>query len=62
MTVEDVNGWPDILAAVTPDDIRAAAKLVLQNPATVTGWLLPEPGAAAAAPQALPAAQTGDVE
>lgn len=62
MTVEDVNGWPDILAAVTPEDISAAAKLVLENPAAVTGWLLPEPGAAPAAPEALPAAQTGEVE
>lgn len=62
LTVEDVNGWPDILAAVTPEDISAAAKLVLENPAAVTGWLLPEPGAAPAAPEALPAAQTGEVE
>ncbi|UFM65742.1 insulinase family protein [Paracoccus sp. MA] len=59
LTIEDVNDWPDILAAVTPEDIRAAAKLVLENPAPVTGWLLPAPDApaeagadaAAAAPQ-----------
>lgn len=63
LTVEDVNDWPDVLAAVTPEDITAAAKLVLENPATVTGWLLPQPGAdASAAPQTPPAAQTGVVE
>lgn len=61
LSVEDVNDWPDLLAAVTPDDIRAAAKLVLEKPATVTGWLLPEPGAQGAA-AALPAATTGDVQ
>jgi zinc protease len=62
LTVEDVNDWPDILAAVTPDDIRAAAKLVLSNPASVTGWLLPQPGAAPGDAQALPAAQTGEIQ
>jgi len=45
LTVEDVNDWPDILAAVTPEDIRAAAKLVLESRASVTGWLLPPPEA-----------------
>lgn len=65
LTVEDVNDWPDILARVTPEDIAGAARLVLENPATVTGWLLPRPGAgadAAAPPQIQPAAQTGDLE
>ena len=41
LTVEDVNDWPDILAAVTAEDVMAAADLVLNSPATVTGWLLP---------------------
>ncbi|UXU75830.1 MULTISPECIES: M16 family metallopeptidase [unclassified Paracoccus (in: a-proteobacteria)] len=44
LTVQDVNDWPEILAAVTAEDIRAAARLVLDNPATVTGWLLPAEG------------------
>jgi zinc protease len=48
--IEDVNDWPDILAAVTPEDIRAAAELVLDSRADVTGWLLP-----AATPAAGPA-------
>ncbi|SIQ75202.1 zinc protease [Paracoccus thiocyanatus] len=42
LSIEDVNDWPDILAAVTPDDIRAAAQRVLDSKASVTGWLLPE--------------------
>lgn len=45
LSVDDVNDWPDILSAVTPDDIASAAKLVLGSPASVTGWLLPQPGA-----------------
>ncbi|ATQ54971.1 M16 family metallopeptidase [Paracoccus yeei] len=45
LTVQDVNDWPDILAAVTPDDIVSAARLVLDSRASVTGWLLPEPPA-----------------
>lgn len=60
LSVEDVNAWPDILAAVTPEDVREAAALVLDNPASVTGWLLPRqdaPGAAAAAQQLPPAAE-----
>ena len=45
LTVEDVNAWPDELAAVTADDVMAAADLVLNSTANVTGWLLPEPPA-----------------
>ncbi|MDK8872370.1 pitrilysin family protein [Paracoccus sp. SSJ] len=57
LTVEDVNDWPDILAAVTPEDIRAAAKLVLESKGSVTGWLLPPPDAQVeAGAQPVPAA------
>ena len=41
LSVEDVNDWPDILGEVTVEDVTAAAKQVLDNKATVTGWLLP---------------------
>lgn len=41
LTIDDVNDWPDILAAVTPDDVAAAAQEMLTSTATVTGWLLP---------------------
>ena len=67
--IEDVNDWPAILDAVTPDDIRAAAKLVLENPATVTGWLMPadpgtaEAGARPASADAMPVpANSGETE
>ncbi len=39
LSVEDVQTWPDILQAVTPEDIMAAAKTVLKREASVTGWL-----------------------
>ena len=43
LTMQDVNDWPDILSAVTADDVMAAARDVLTSDATVTGWLLPGP-------------------
>ncbi|WP_171122889.1 MULTISPECIES: pitrilysin family protein [unclassified Ruegeria] len=39
LTVEDVQAWPDILQAVTGDEIIAAAREVLQPESSVTGWL-----------------------
>ena len=55
LTVEDVNDWPDELAAVTPEDVMEAAALVLNSKATVTGWLLPQDaGDAAASADAAP--------
>lgn len=42
LTVEDVNDWPDILAAVTAEDVMDAARQVLTDRGSVTGWLLPE--------------------
>ncbi len=39
LTVEDVQAWPDILQAVTPEDIMAAAENVLDKRRSVTGWL-----------------------
>jgi zinc protease len=38
LTVADVQAWPDILDAVTADDIMQAATL-LHREASVTGWL-----------------------
>ncbi len=40
LTVEDVQAWPDILQAVTGDEIIAAAREVLQLETSVTGWLM----------------------
>ncbi|MBE1285384.1 MAG: insulinase family protein [Rhodobacteraceae bacterium] len=40
LTVQDVQDWPDILQAVTGDEIIAAAREVLQLDSSVTGWLM----------------------
>jgi len=40
LTVEDVQNWPDILQAVTADDIMAAARLIFKEETSVTGWLM----------------------
>ncbi len=39
LTIEDVQAWPDILNAVTAEDIKAAAKDVFDRNNAVTGWL-----------------------
>ena len=44
LTVQDVQEWPDILQAVTGDDIIAAAKMVLKRRQSVTGWVMGEGG------------------
>lgn len=40
LTVADVQAWPEILQAVTPQDVVAAARDVLNRSNAVTGWLL----------------------
>ncbi|WP_170772785.1 M16 family metallopeptidase [Ruegeria lacuscaerulensis] len=40
LTVEDVQAWPDVLQAVTGEEIIAAAREVLQPETSVTGWLM----------------------
>ena len=42
LSVADVQDWPDILQAVTADDVLAAAHMVLDRRQAVTGWLLAE--------------------
>ncbi|MBO6718209.1 MAG: insulinase family protein [Rhizobiaceae bacterium] len=44
-TVEDIEGWPDRVRAVTADDVRDAARRYLAARAHVTGYLLPQAGA-----------------
>lgn len=43
LSIDDVQDWPDIVQAVTGDDIIAAARAVLRPEASVTGWLMREP-------------------
>ncbi|WP_298968429.1 pitrilysin family protein [uncultured Roseobacter sp.] len=42
LTIEDVKAWPDILEAVTEEDIMQAARDVFDRRASVTGWLMRE--------------------
>ena len=42
LTIEDVQNWPDVLQAVTADDVKAAARKVLNMNNSVTSWLLPK--------------------
>ncbi|MFB2531682.1 M16 family metallopeptidase [Paracoccus sp. p4-l81] len=42
--VADVQAWPDALAAVTAEDVMAAARAVLDPAKSVNGWLLPAGG------------------
>ncbi|MEM7632459.1 MAG: pitrilysin family protein [Pseudomonadota bacterium] len=39
LSVEDVQAWPDVLQSITPDEIVAAARDVLNPGTSVTGWL-----------------------
>ncbi|GAA3856685.1 pitrilysin family protein [Celeribacter arenosi] len=41
LTIEDIEAWPDILDAVTPDDVMEAARTVFDRKRAVTGWLMP---------------------
>lgn len=40
LTVEDEQAWPDVLQAVTGDEIVAVAREVLRPESSVTGWLM----------------------
>lgn len=40
LTLQDIEDWPDILQAVTPEDVMAAAATVFDRNKAVTGWLM----------------------
>ncbi len=40
LTIADVQDWPDILQAVTEDDIKAVAAKVFNRDQSVTGWVV----------------------
>jgi zinc protease len=42
LTIADVQAWPDVLQAVTEEDVMAAARMVLDRNQAVTGWLQAE--------------------
>ena len=41
LTVQDVQAWPDILQAVTAEDVLVVAERVLDRNQSVTGWVIP---------------------
>lgn len=43
LSVEDIEAWPTRIAAVTPEQVHAAARHVLRRERSVTGLLLPAP-------------------
>ncbi|MBF9045865.1 insulinase family protein [Rhodobacterales bacterium LSUCC0031] len=43
--VADIESWPDVLAAVTPEDVMAAASRLFTDPVHVTGHLMRPPAA-----------------
>lgn len=45
LSIADVQDWPKVLDAVTPEQVMAAAHEVLDRRSAVTGWLMPEEGA-----------------
>jgi len=48
LTVEDVDAWPDVLAAVTVDEVMAEARRLFTETSSVTGYLVqPAPESAA---------------
>jgi zinc protease len=40
LSIEDVQSWPEILQAVTPDDVLVAGREVLDRRRSVTGWAM----------------------
>ncbi len=42
-TIEDIESWPERIRKVTKEDIKAAAKKVLDLKNSVTGYLIPAP-------------------
>lgn len=44
LTLDDVESWPDVLQAVTPDEVMTAARKLFDERRSVTGWLVPEGG------------------
>ncbi|WP_417269395.1 M16 family metallopeptidase [Celeribacter sp.] len=42
LNLDDIQAWPDVLGAVTPEDVMAAARSVFDKSNAVTGWLMPD--------------------
>ena len=42
LSIQDVQDWPGVLEAVTPEEVTQAAAEILDRDHAVTGWLMPE--------------------
>lgn len=42
LTIEDVQAWPEVLQAVTAEDVMRVARQVLDRSHAVTGWAMPK--------------------
>lgn len=42
LSLEDIRDWPEVLAAVTPEQVVDVARETLDRRRAVTGWLMPE--------------------
>ncbi len=42
LTIADVQAWPQVLQAVTPEDVMQAAQMIFDRNKAVTGWLMQE--------------------
>lgn len=40
LTIQDIQAWPDVLQAVTEEDIKAVAAKVFNRDQSVTGWVV----------------------
>jgi len=60
LTVQDVLDWPDILAAVTEEDVLAAAARVFDLNNSVTGFLTKPAAVVALVPEGAPVSSDGD--
>ncbi len=40
LTLEDIDSWQEVLQSITPDDVKAVARKVLDKRRSVTGWLV----------------------
>ena len=58
-TVADVESWPDRINAVTPEQVNTALRDLLNNKRALSGYLLPDPNASAAAREAARPISTG---
>ena len=43
LTIDEIEAWPDLIGAVTVEQVNAAARHVFDPRRSVTGWLVPKP-------------------